>query len=120
MLLTDYSIRKQPNIKKEISLMGAAASSDHADDVDVESFGSLKKLESIEASVGWIPFPKVKLASWNPDDERQWKVSAALRVDVLVLAWYALRAPHLNKRLVACSNSFRRKEAKTSQQGICL
>ena len=31
------------------------------------------KLPSIKASMGWN-FPEVKLASWDPENEKQWKV----------------------------------------------
>ena len=35
-----------------------------------------KSLASIKASVGW-KLPEVKLASWDPEDEKQWNVSAS-------------------------------------------
>jgi hypothetical protein len=30
-------------------------------------------LDSIKASLGWY-FPEVKLASWDPENKKQWKV----------------------------------------------
>lgn len=33
-----------------------------------------KSLASIQASVGWR-LPEVKLASWDPENEKQWNVS---------------------------------------------
>ena len=41
------------------------------------------QVKSIEASRGWF-FPEVKLASWDPEDKKQWKVRhlcAAYRCD---------------------------------------
>ena len=32
------------------------------------------QLESISDSLGWW-FPEVKLASWDPDNKKQWRVS---------------------------------------------
>ena len=33
-------------------------------------------LPSIKASLGWS-FPEVKLASWDPENEKQWKVRSS-------------------------------------------
>ena len=33
---------------------------------------------SLEASAGWCPLPKSKLPYWDPDDEKQWKVSSCV------------------------------------------
>lgn len=35
-----------------------------------------KSLASIKASVGWR-LPEVKLASWDPENEKQWNVSTS-------------------------------------------
>ena len=50
--------------------------SDGQDDVkDVESNELEEDLASIDASMGWCPLPEVKLASWEPENEKQWTVS---------------------------------------------
>ena len=45
---------------------------------DIEGNSCPIQLESLEASLGWFPLPKVKLATWDPDDEKQWTVSTAI------------------------------------------
>jgi hypothetical protein len=35
-------------------------------------------LPSIEASRGYFPLPQAKLDSWDPENEKQWKVSDAM------------------------------------------
>ena len=42
------------------------------------------KLPSIKASMGWN-FPEVKLASWDPENEKQWKVRVTLLLLLLLL-----------------------------------
>ena len=46
--------------------------------------GGMAELESIDASRGWWPLPNVKLASWDPDNELQWNVSAGKRFSFFV------------------------------------
>mmetsp|Transcript_4597 Transcript_4597/g.6535 ORF Transcript_4597/g.6535 Transcript_4597/m.6535 type:complete len:86 (-) Transcript_4597:2220-2477(-) len=38
------------------------------------------ELASIEASLGWFPLPEIKLASWHPEEEKQWNVSFRINV----------------------------------------
>lgn len=33
------------------------------------------KMHSLAVSAGWCPLPKSKLPYWDPDDDKQWKVS---------------------------------------------
>ncbi|CAB9520052.1 Nitrate/nitrite transporter NarU [Seminavis robusta] len=55
-------------------------SSAHNGGADVEGGGEGKHLASIEKSLGWCPLPKVKLSSWDPDDEKQWKVEGGEKI----------------------------------------
>ena len=48
-----------------------------------------KSLASIKASVGW-KLPEVKLASWDPENEKQWNVSTAFTSRAQVLGRTAL------------------------------
>ena len=61
-------------------------------------------LPSINASLGWI-FPEVKLASWDPENEKQWKVRTLVMNDGLGLVGiFRFRSRH--PLLVSTDNSF--------------
>ena len=44
------------------------------------------QLESISDSLGWW-FPEVKLASWDPDNKKQWRVSISSVGGSDLLGW---------------------------------
>lgn len=45
------------------------------DDLEEADYTASADLASIDASKGWCPPPEVKLASWDPENEKQWTVS---------------------------------------------
>jgi hypothetical protein len=59
-------------------------------------------LASISESLGWY-FPKVKLASWNPEDEKQWAVR--LMCDTMVLPGWHVSCVAPNKIFLAHSHA---------------
>lgn len=61
---------------KQRSVMGLPRGYDSGD--EIEGDGYPKQLETLESSLAWWPLPKVKLSTWDPDDEKQWLVRTAV------------------------------------------
>jgi hypothetical protein len=61
-----------------MSAMGLSRAYDSGCDIEGDGDGYPKQSETLESSLGWWPLPKVRLATWDPHDEKQWLVSTAV------------------------------------------